>query len=85
MVHKKKTELHNNAVGYISDLSGLHSISNADPKNVAISLHLYTPPYAFMYGCSSYEASNGHKNHVDMSKNFSWNGRILHELDSSEC
>jgi cysteine dioxygenase len=33
-------------VSYMSDKIGLHRMENIDPTNVAVSLHLYTPPYA---------------------------------------
>ncbi|KAF3937064.1 hypothetical protein ABW19_dt0202183 [Dactylella cylindrospora] len=32
-------------VAYINDDLGIHKVENADPDSVAVSLHLYTPPY----------------------------------------
>ncbi|WEJ95600.1 cysteine dioxygenase [Yamadazyma tenuis] len=75
LVCKKETVLKNQEVGYIADDIGLHKISNPDSE-VSVSLHLYTPPYASMYGCSMYEAGNGKKHHVDMSKYYSWQGQV---------
>lgn len=82
---KKKTTLNRDEVGYISDKIGLHQITNPLTDRVSVSLHLYTPPYAAMYGCSMYEASNGRKHHVDMSKYYSWQGKLVNEKDSLNC
>ncbi|KAI5959288.1 uncharacterized protein KGF55_005438 [Candida pseudojiufengensis] len=82
---KKQTTLHKNEVGYISDDIGLHKISNPLENEISVSLHLYTPPYAAMYGCSMYEANNGKKHHVDMSKYYSWQGKLINEKESSNC
>lgn len=82
---KKETVLHTEEVGYISDKIGLHKISNPLDSDYAVSLHLYTPPYASMYGCLMYESGNGKKHHVDMSKYYSWQGRLVNAKDSLEC
>ncbi|ODV81106.1 cysteine dioxygenase type I, partial [Suhomyces tanzawaensis NRRL Y-17324] len=84
LVPKKNTVLHRDVVGYISDDIGLHKISNLGTKQ-AVSLHLYTPPYASMYGCSMYEAGNGKKHHVDMSKYYSWQGQLVNAKGGSTC
>ncbi|KAG2734070.1 hypothetical protein G9P44_003595 [Scheffersomyces stipitis] len=81
----KQTTMHRDEVGYISDNIGLHKISNPQSDKVSVSLHLYTPPYASMYGCSMYEAANGRKHHVDMSKYYSWQGQLINPKDSSTC
>lgn len=82
---KKETMMHRDEVGYISDAIGLHKISNPLPDQYSVSLHLYTPPYASMYGCSMYEANNGRKHHVDMSKYYSWQGKLVNSKNSSSC
>lgn len=82
---KKETVMHRGEVGYISDSIGLHKISNPLPDQYSVSLHLYTPPYASMYGCSMYEANNGRKHHVDMSKYYSWQGKLVNTKNSSLC
>lgn len=82
---KKRTTLDSGDVGYISDQIGLHSISNPLKDQYSVSLHLYTPPYASMYGCSMYDASTGKKHHVDMSKYYSWQGQIVNSCSSSTC
>lgn len=85
LVPKKETILTREDVGYISDDIGLHKISNPLPNDYAVSLHLYTPPYASLYGCSMYEAGNGKKHHVDMSKYYSWQGKLVNPKNSSTC
>ena len=56
---RQETSMKRNDVGYINDSIGLHKMSNPLQNRVSVSLHLYTPPYASMYGCSMYEASSG--------------------------
>ncbi|ANZ75824.1 BA75_02216T0 [Komagataella pastoris] len=73
----KETILHKNQVAYINDSIGLHKMVNADPDQIAVSLHLYTPPYANLHGCSFYEEKNGKKHHVLMSKLYSWKGKKI--------
>lgn len=81
---RQNTSLYRDQVGYISDDIGLHKISNPLDE-VSYSLHLYTPPYASMYGCSMYEAGNGKKHHVDMSKYYSWQGQLVNPKGGSSC
>ncbi|KAF2791011.1 cysteine dioxygenase type I [Melanomma pulvis-pyrius CBS 109.77] len=50
----KETTYGTNEVTYMSDQLGLHKISNPDPTDFAVSLHLYTPPNASVYGCNTY-------------------------------
>ncbi|KAL6449757.1 CDG1 Cysteine dioxygenase CDG1 [Candida maltosa Xu316] len=82
---KRQTSMKRDEVGYINDSIGLHKMSNPLKDQVSVSLHLYTPPYAAMYGCSMYEASNGKRHHVDMSKYYSWQGKLVHDRESSAC
>lgn len=77
----KESVLNSNDVGYISDDIGLHKISNPD-STISVSLHLYTPPYASLYGCSMYDL-NGKKHHVDMSKYYSWRGKLVNKVSST--
>ncbi|CAK9437534.1 uncharacterized protein LODBEIA_P19120 [Lodderomyces beijingensis] len=81
----QETTLNKQDVGYIADDIGLHKITNTS-NEASVSLHLYTPPYASMYGCSMYEL-NGTKHHVDMSKYYSWQGKLIDAdgLHSSSC
>lgn len=84
LVPKSDYDLNCQQVGYISDDIGLHKISNPT-DDVSVSLHLYTPPYASMYGCSMYELNNGKKHHVDMSKYYSWQGKLVTPSGGSSC
>jgi len=61
---KKETVYSENQVTYMSDDLGLHKISNPDPENFAISLHLYTPPNAAKVGCHMYDEKTGKSSHV---------------------
>lgn len=74
----RETVLGADEVTYINDSMGIHKISNPTDK-IAISLHLYTPPYAKLNGCNYYESSNGKRHHCDMSKLYSWRGEIIPE------
>ncbi|KAG7929358.1 hypothetical protein KL925_000100 [Ogataea polymorpha] len=68
---------HTNDVTHIEDTIGLHRITNRTDQ-VAISLHLYTPPYAEVYGCHVFE--NGKRQHVDMDL-YSSGGVLLADRD----
>ncbi|PSK35227.1 hypothetical protein C7M61_004685 [Candidozyma pseudohaemuli] len=77
------SKLGRDEVGYISDDIGLHKISN-ETSDFAVSLHLYTPPYASLYGCLMYESGTAKKHHVNMSKYYSWQG-VLVNAKLLEC
>lgn len=85
MVPRKVSTLKRDEVGYISDKIGLHRISNESASEFAVSLHLYTPPYASLYGCSMYETATLKKHHVNMSKYYSWQGKVVNATNSSTC
>lgn len=82
MNQTKQTLLQKNQVAYISDDIGLHKISNPN-DSLAVSLHLYTPPYAANFGCNRYD-DHGNKFHVDMSKYYSWQGELV-DKNCSNC
>ncbi|KIN06231.1 hypothetical protein OIDMADRAFT_155190 [Oidiodendron maius Zn] len=71
----KETIYKEGMVTYMSDDLGLHKISNADPENVAVSLHLYTPPNAAVYGCNIFDERSGKRSHVSQSNFYSIYGR----------
>ncbi|KAJ5312279.1 hypothetical protein PENANT_c011G09520 [Penicillium antarcticum] len=48
-----------NDVAYISDDIGLHRVYNPSSDQVAVSLHLYTPPNAADYGYNIYNEKTG--------------------------
>jgi cysteine dioxygenase len=63
-------------VTYMSDELGLHRISNPDPKSIAVSLHLYTPPNAAREGCHIFDERTGKRSHVTQSNFYSVFGCI---------
>ncbi|KAF2030635.1 cysteine dioxygenase type I [Setomelanomma holmii] len=69
-VLSKKT-FEQNQVTYMSDKLGLHRITNPDPSNYAVSLHLYTPPNAAVYGCNTFTESNGQPHHMKTCSTYS--------------
>ncbi|PLB41988.1 putative cysteine dioxygenase Cdo1 [Aspergillus candidus] len=70
----KETTYGENQVTYMSDKLGLHKISNPDPNNFAISLHLYTPPNASTNGFSIFNESTGKASHIKQSNFYSVRG-----------
>ncbi|KAL4810717.1 RmlC-like cupin domain-containing protein [Aspergillus unguis] len=70
----KVTEYSENQVTYMSDKLGLHKISNPNPNEVAISLHLYTPPNAANYGFSVFDETSGKASHIKSSHFYSIRG-----------
>ncbi|OAL53019.1 cysteine dioxygenase type I [Pyrenochaeta sp. DS3sAY3a] len=66
-----------NQVTYMSDKLGLHRIKNPDPDNFAVSLHLYTPPNAAVYGCNIFDEDTGQARHIKKCTVYSEYG---HEL-----
>lgn len=73
----KSTTYQENAVTYISDKIGLHKIENISPTDVAVSLHLYTPPHAHNYGFNLYDEDSGKKIHVKTAPLYSDRGALL--------
>jgi len=71
----KETFYQEGQVTYMADELGLHKISNPDPGNVAVSLHLYTPPNAAREGCNIFNERTGKRSHVMQSNFFSVFGR----------
>ncbi|KAH1492478.1 hypothetical protein LV164_000648 [Aspergillus fumigatus] len=70
----KKTTYTENQVTYMSDKLGLHKISNPDPHNPAVSLHLYTPPNAATYGFCVFDEKTGKASRVKQSDFYSIRG-----------
>ncbi|CZR59265.1 related to cysteine dioxygenase type I [Phialocephala subalpina] len=67
---------------YMADELGLHKISNPDLENVAVSLHLYTPPNAAKEGCYIYNETTGQKSHVTQSNFYSIYGENVESFQS---
>ncbi|PVH96251.1 cysteine dioxygenase type I [Periconia macrospinosa] len=70
-----------NEVTYMSDKLGLHRISNPDPKNYAVSLHLYTPPNAAVYGCRVFNEKTGESSHIKRCTVYSEYGTPARSVD----
>jgi cysteine dioxygenase len=66
-------------VTYMSDKLGLHRISNPDKDGFAVSLHLYTPPNAAVYGCNVFNEANGHSTHIKKCTVYSEYGATVRE------
>lgn len=75
--HKYLTHsLARDSVSYIADTIAYHRITNRS-ETQAVSLHLYTPPYAQLYGCNIFDEETGQPTHVSMDRLYSWKGKIL--------
>ncbi|KAH1454980.1 hypothetical protein KXV22_005555 [Aspergillus fumigatus] len=59
---------------YTENQLGLHKISNPDPHNPAVSLHLYTPPNAATYGFCVFDEKTGKASRVKQSHFYSIRG-----------
>ncbi|KIW16013.1 hypothetical protein PV08_06064 [Exophiala spinifera] len=73
----KETLYHENQVTYISDKIGVHKISNPSLTEVAISLHLYTPPHAAHYGFNIFDEKTGKPTHIQQAGFFSDRGTVI--------
>ncbi|KAJ5178741.1 Cysteine dioxygenase [Penicillium capsulatum] len=60
-----------NEVTYISDDIGLHRVHNPSPNQVAVSLHLYTPPNAADYGYNIFDEATGRASYVSQAHSVS--------------
>ncbi|KAL9094601.1 MAG: hypothetical protein Q9165_003160 [Trypethelium subeluteriae] len=58
-------------VTYMSDKLGLHTITNPDPNEIAVSLHLYTPPNAANFGFRIYSRQTGKATLIKQGLNYS--------------
>ncbi|KAK9355313.1 RmlC-like cupin domain-containing protein [Lipomyces doorenjongii] len=72
---ERREEYHENDVTYMHDKIGLHRISNETQKP-AVSLHLYTPPWAAKYGCLAFDERTGKQIKVNLSNLYSDKGVI---------
>ncbi|KAL6709314.1 hypothetical protein ACN47E_001721 [Coniothyrium glycines] len=68
-----------NQVTYMSDELGLHRIKNPNPNDYAVSLHLYTPPNAAVYGCNTFDEQTGKVRHQNSCPVFSEYGQTVRE------
>ena len=82
---KKETTLNTGDVAYMSDTLGLHRMSNPSSDQLAISLHLYTPPHAAKFGCMIFEEQSGRRHHVKMSTLYSDHGVLVCDKNHNSC
>ena len=75
----KESTFKRDEVTYISDQIGLHKISNASDTEVAVSLHLYTPPHAANFGFNLFDEKTGKTTHIKQAGFFSERGNIREE------
>ncbi|GAB1732273.1 hypothetical protein NU195Hw_g93t1 [Hortaea werneckii] len=68
---QRATTYQSGEVAYMSDNLGLHRIANPSENEVAVSLHLYTPPNAAKHGCHVFDEKTGKKSHVKQCHFFS--------------
>ncbi|PWY87761.1 cysteine dioxygenase type I [Aspergillus heteromorphus CBS 117.55] len=61
---KQETTYQPDEVAYICDTIGLHRVMNPQKDQVAVSLHLYTPPNAADFGYHIYDRETGRSSHV---------------------
>jgi cysteine dioxygenase len=73
----KETIYNTNEVTYVSDEIGLHKISNASDDEVAVSLHLYTPPHAATFGFNLFDEKTGKCTHIKQAGFFSKRGQQM--------
>ncbi|EXJ63747.1 cysteine dioxygenase [Cladophialophora yegresii CBS 114405] len=73
----KETLYSQNEVTYISDKIGLHRISNPSNDEVAVSLHLYTPPHAANFGFNLFDEKTGKPTHIKQAGFFSDRGKPI--------
>ena len=60
----KEAQYAENQVTHISDQIGIHKISNPSATEFAVSLHLYTPPYAAHFGFHVFDEVTGEPRHM---------------------
>ncbi|KAH8705217.1 RmlC-like cupin domain-containing protein [Talaromyces proteolyticus] len=70
LVVKSETRHGINDVTYISDDIGLHRVHNPSTNQIAVSLHLYTPPNAADYGYHIFDANTGKASFVSQARSF---------------
>ncbi|CRG84240.1 cysteine dioxygenase [Talaromyces islandicus] len=70
LVVKSESRHQTNDVTYISDDIGLHRVHNPSPDQIAVSLHLYTPPNAADYGYHIFDATTGKASFVPQARSF---------------
>ncbi|KAH7381967.1 RmlC-like cupin domain-containing protein [Cadophora sp. MPI-SDFR-AT-0126] len=65
-----------NDVAYMSDDLGVHKMWNRS-ANLAVSLHLYTPPNIVKKGCYVFEEQTGKETHIKSCEYHSMYGKLI--------
>lgn len=73
----RETTYHENQVTYVSDKIGLHKVLNPSPNEVAVSLHLYTPPHAANFGFNLFDEKTGKATHIQQAGFYSDRGKVV--------
>lgn len=76
----KETLYAENEVTYISDQIGLHKIANPSETEIAVSLHLYTPPHAANFGFNLFDERTGKTTHIKQAGFYSDRGSLVKEM-----
>ncbi|KAI1628611.1 cysteine dioxygenase [Exophiala viscosa] len=71
-----------NQVTYVSDKIGLHKVFNPSSSEVAVSLHLYTPPHAANFGFNLFDEKTGKATHIHQAGFYSDRGQVCDKHNS---
>ncbi|PVH72765.1 cysteine dioxygenase type I [Cadophora sp. DSE1049] len=71
-----ETTYGDNHVAYMSDDLGVHKVWNRS-ANLAVSLHLYTPPNIVKNGCYVFEEQTGKETHISSCEYHSMYGKLV--------
>ncbi|KAK4938739.1 hypothetical protein LTR10_020842 [Elasticomyces elasticus] len=72
----RETTYIENQVTYVSDKIGLHKVFNPSSSEVAVSLHLYTPPHAANFGFNLFDEKTGKATHIQQAGFYSDRGKV---------
>ncbi|XP_051875858.1 cysteine dioxygenase type 1-like isoform X1 [Pristis pectinata] len=73
LTKKKETILQENQCTYINDSIGVHRVENVSHTEVAVSLHLYVPPFD---SCHCFDERSGHKKKVRVTFTSKYGERV---------
>lgn len=74
---KQENVYQRDEVTYISDEIGLHKIANTSEIEIAVSLHLYTPPHAANFGFNLFDEETGKCTHIKQAGFYSDRGHLV--------
>lgn len=76
MLEKDRYDAKRNSVSYMSDELGLHRVENTSHSNGAVSLHLYSPPFA---SCQVCKLKSSSKISLTFLPYYFWNRSLMSE------